>query len=431
MFFKRKACFMLTTTLLTASAAHAGLIPTDKGIGLQTEDDSFDLNIGGKLQYDITNFQGLTAASQSDHFGSKTDSIMRRAYLDVDGHIFHVIGYGLRREYERKDRTTDWTRAWLSFEGLSWAKVTVGRYKFGYGLEGASSSSWTTAPERPLIYDFMSGGDDVNKGIMLQAFGKNFSLAAQYFTNGDFSNDGADRIYSSSYRATFAPIVEPNQVLHFGIDAHRTNTNNNETKLRTRLETRTNADDRMRFADIESTTSDNEFGLEAAYQINGFRIQSEYFRRDTDGYSTEVKKKKTNYYDQNATIQGGYIQLSYMFGTQRGYDVENGRFTKPLDMNNTFEIFTRYENANIDTNKDATKKNINDNVDGVKAIDRDNGHSIKAYVLGVNYYYNKHVKATLSYSHSHISNIDTSLDIDGYQVKDTNNAINLRLQYVF
>ncbi|WP_157060584.1 porin [Pantoea sp. A4] len=54
-----------------------------------------------------------------------------------------------------------------------------------------------------------------------------------------------------------------------------------------------------------------------------------------------------------------------------------------------------------------------------------------AFTVGVNDFVNKNVRVTLDYLTYKISNIDTSKNIDGRSVKDSSDAVQLRLQYAF
>jgi len=252
--------------------------------------------------------------------------------------------------------------------------------------------------------------------------GDNYSLSAQIATNGDKPDDGNNDIYGYTLRATYAPILEPDQILHLGADYHDANPSDNETKLQSRFGIRSDADDKMRFADIDNTTSDNEYVLEAGYQLKGLRLQSEYFKRKTHGYNDEDYA--------SSDIDGYYGQISYLFGASRKYDVAKGRWKKPTNFN-SYEVFARYESIDINANEAATKKNIDNNVDGVEAAVRGAKHTTNEFTVGVNYFVNESIRTSLNYITYRVSNIDTSADIDGYAVKNDSKAVVARLQYVF
>ena len=424
---------------VTACSAWAGsvttegedlVINTNSGLEIKTVDDAFKFELGGKIQYDVTSYRGLASASQSKHFASSSDAFVRRGQLSLEGTAFTDWLYGVRLSYDGTEGNTDVDRVWIARDNIfDLAKLTVGKYKTNYGIENATSSSWITAMERPAMYDFLAGGDDPDFGINLSHAGDNYSLMAQVATTGDKPGevdkkpaDSNNDIYGYTLRATWAPILEPDQVLHLGVDFHDSNPDNNETQIRSRFGIRSDADDRMRFAEFENTKRDSEYALEAAYQLGSARLQSEYYARQVRG-TTDGENAK-------ADINGYYAQISWLFGSSRGYDAGEGKWKKPRDVN-SWEVFARYENTVIDANKAASKKNINDNIDGITALNRGKKHDVDALTLGVNYFPNENVRASLNYINYKISNIDTSADIDGRKVKDDSSAIVARLQYAF
>lgn len=433
MFFKLKplAGLVMLCAGLNIATAHAGTVTTDgqdlvinthSGLELKTTDDAFSFKISGKIQYDMVAFSGLAAASQNKHFASSSDAFVRRGHLNFEGTAFTDWSYGVRVNYNGLEDGTDVDRVWIArnFDGIG--KFTLGKFGVNYGLENATSSSWITAAELPAMYDLLSGGDDTDFGLNFTRFGDNYSLMAQVATQGDKPDDGNSDIYGYTLRATWAPILQPDQILHLGIDYHDSNPRNNETKIRSRFGVRSDADDRMRFADIENTSSDNEFALEAAWQYQSLRLQSEYYARQVHGQQDGD--------DAHVKLNGYYAQISYLIGSQRGYDAGEGKWKAPKDFG-TFEPFIRYERTSIDANKAASQKNIDSNIDGVLAVDRNQKHNIDAFTVGVNYFVNKNVRVTLDYLTYKISNIDTSKNIDGRSVKDSSDAVQLRLQYAF
>jgi phosphate-selective porin OprO and OprP len=399
------------------------VINTDGGFEVKTVDDAFKFQLGGKIQYDATSFRGLAAASQNKHFASSSDAFVRRGQLSLEGTAFTDWLYGVRLSYDGTEGNTDVDRVWIARDNIfDFAKLTFGKYKVNYGIDNATSSSWITAMERPAMYDFLTGSDDPDFGINLSHAGDNYSLMAQVATTGDKPSDSNNDIYGYTLRATWAPILQPDQILHLGVDFHDSNPDNNETKLRSRFGIRSDADDRMRFADIENTTKDYEYAFEAAYQLGSARLQSEYYARQVRGQNDGEEAK--------ADVNGYYAQISYLFGTSRGYDAGEGKWKSPRDFN-SWEIFARYENTVIDANKAATQKNIDDNIDGIYALNRGAKHDVDAFTVGVNYFPNKNIRASLNYITYKISNIDTTQEIDGRTVKDDSNAIVARLQYAF
>lgn len=389
----------------------------------------------GRLQYDVVNFKDYSAASQDTPFKDTTNGIVRRGNIGVEGTLINILPYEVRLAYDRKEHSWDVDRAWAGFTGWQFADFYFGRDKFGFGLEGATSSSWALTAERPIMYDLTSGRDDIDYGYAVKKSGSNYSIGLQA---AKLKYDSGDKNINDNFgyygRLTYVPLLSTNQILHLGFSYHDANPDNNDTKIASRLETRTRNDDKIRFADISNTTKDDEAIIELGYQYDSFRLQSEYFYRTVKGADIETKTKKgvttTTIDPQSVRLDGGYLQLSYLFDSSRRYSVADGKWGKPNKFN-TFEPFYRFEYSSIKPNKAASKKQLNNNVDGVNAVDRDDRFVVKSSVLGVNYFYNENLSFNVSYIHSHISNIDTSKSIDDKSVKNSNDTLVARAQFIF
>ncbi|KAA8735563.1 hypothetical protein F4V57_01870 [Acinetobacter qingfengensis] len=381
----------------------------------------------GRIQYDFVNFEGFSAASQTKAFDNSNDSFVRRGNLGLSGVVHEVLPYEARVAYDRKTHDFSFDRAWVGFTGLENIGVYAGRFKYNWGLEGATSSSWTTSNERPIMYDLTTGRDDLDYGYQITSSGLNHSLAvalAKPYFDRDEENPNKNFGYYAKF--TFAPIIKPNEVLHLGLNYHDANPDNNDTKIATRLETRSDQDDKLRFAEVNNTYQDREAVAELAYQKNNLRLQGEYFYREVKG--KDIGKKKTEL--QNVRLQGGYIQASYLWNASRKYNVAEGKWGKPTQFN-TFEPFLRYEYSQIEPNEAASKKEMNNNVDGIRAINREDKYKINSYVAGINYFMNENIRFTLSYIYSELGNVDTSRNINGIKVKDNNQTVVGRIQFVF
>lgn len=391
-----------------------------------------DIQLEGRLQYDWVNFKNFSAASQNDSFSRNSDHFVRRGNIGLSGTLINAIPYEARIAYDRKEHEWNFDRAWFGYSGWRWADIYFGRMKSNWGLEGTTSSSWITSTERPIMYDLTSGRDDLDYGYTIQTSGANYGFSASaaklLYDDGDEQINKNFGYYS---RLTFAPILTSNHLLHIGVDYHDANPDKNDTKIATRLETRTDEDDKLRFAEVNNTTTDHEHAFELAYQYNSLRFQSEYFSRSIKGEKIETSKKGiVTVSPQDVKLSGAYAQVSYLIGSSRKYNVAEGKWGKPNQFN-TWEPFIRYEYSDIEPNKAASKKQMNNNIDGIVAMDRDDKYTVKSAVLGANYYLNENLSFKIAYSHSKISNIDTSQIVNGRHVKDTNESLVARMQFVF
>lgn len=421
----------LSTQVFAGDATTEGedlIINTQSGLELRTTDKQFSFELGGKIQWDATLFDGLQAASQAMPFEETLNTFIRRGELSIDGVAYKDWGYGIRLAYddgEGVDNTTEIDRSFINYTGFNWADITVGKFGADYGLENTTSSSWITAMERPFMYDFLNGAEDPKFGIKLMHTGKNYGLMAQlgHYNNYESSDEGNHENFAYTLRANWAPYIKDNNLIHVGINYHDANPDNSSARARSRLGIRSDNDDRLTFADIDNTHSDTEWILEAATQFEGLRFQAEYFQRDFSGEDDSGQ-------DSSVKLNGYYGQLSYLLNGARKYKKSSGKWGKP-SQTGAVELFARYESSTIDADENAIPDELNNNVDGIFVEDSSSHFKTDAWVLGVNYFPIPAVRMSLNYVDYQVDNIDASTSIDNESVRDNGKAIMGRLQNSF
>lgn len=430
-FFHILTSIMLSTELFAGDVITEGedlIINTQSGLELHTSDKQFSFELGGKIQWDATLFDGLQAASQNAPFEETLNTFIRRGELSIDGIAYKDWGYGLRLAYDDgdgEDNTTEIDRSFINYTGFDFADITIGKFGVDYGLENTTSSSWITAMERPYMYDFLNGAEDPKFGIKLTHTGKNYGLMAQlgHSDNYESSEDGNHENFAYTLRANWAPYVKENNLIHLGINYHDAKPDNSRARARSRLGIRSDNDDRLSFADIDNTQSDTEWVLETAAQFEGLRFQAEYFQRNFSGEDDSGQYSRAN-------LNGYYGQLSYMLNGAREYKKSNGKWGKPTQTG-AVELFTRYESSTIDADENAIPDELNNNVDGIFVNDPTSHFKTDAWVVGVNYFPVPAVRISLNYVDYNVDNIDTSASIDSESVTNNGKAIMGRLQYSF
>lgn len=421
--------------LAVSAQAFAGTVTTDGadlviktkgGLEVATTDKEFSFKLGGKLQWDATNFDGLMAAGEKDRFDDTFNTFIRRGEISIEGVAYKDWGYGTRFTYDKGN--TKFDRAFITYAGLGFADITVGKYGVDYGLENTTSSSWITGIERPFMYDFLNGDEDTEFGVNVMHTGDNYGLMAQvgnYATNtdgGDKGGDDNDEVFGYTLRANWAPYLNGTDVVHLGANYHSSRPDDNRARARSRLGIRSDADARLTFANVAEADKDNEWVLEAGAQFGSFRAQAEYFQRDISGKAANT----------DVDIDGYYAQVSYMFGGARGYKAGAGKWDKPTDMKGTFELFARYESTNVDANAGAIPAQLNDKVNGVVAANPNSDFTADAMVVGVNYFASPAVRMSLNYVDYEVDNVNTTAVVGGNNKNvDDGKAIIGRLQYVF
>lgn len=429
---KHFAGFATSALALAVSAqSFAGTVSTDgadivintkSGLEVATTDKEFSFKLGGKIQWDATNFDGLQAASQKKPFDDTFNTRIRRGELSVEGVAYKDWGYGVRLSYDDADKT-DVDRSFISYSGLGFATVTVGQFGVDYGLENTTSSSWITGMERPFMYDMLNGDEDVKFGVNVMHTGETYGLMAQVGHYDKIETDGNDELFGYTLRANWAPYLSGTDVVHLGANFHSSNPDDGSAKAKTRLGIRSDKDDSLTFASVNKADSDTEWVLESGAQFGAFRAQAEYFQRTISGETAGGASA-------DADLSGYYGQVSYMFNGVRKYKPGVGKWDKPTEAG-AVEIFARYESNTIDADAGAIPAQLNSNVVGIVAADVNDEFQADAFVVGVNYFPTPAVRMSLNYVDYQVDNINTTAQIGGKDVQDDGKAIMGRLQYVF
>jgi phosphate-selective porin OprO/OprP len=432
------AGFATSALALAVSAqAFAGTVTTDGtdlviktkgGLEVATTDKEFSFKLGGKLQWDATNFDGLQAGRQAVPFDDTFNTFIRRGEVGLEGVAYKDWGWGVRLSYDGSEGGTDVDRAYITYTGLDIADITVGRFGVDYGLENTTSSSWITAIERPFMYDFLNGDEDASFGVNVMHTGDNYGLMAQVANYDKNETDGNNELFGYTLRANWAPYLHGTDVVHLGANYHSSNSDDNSSSVRTRMGIRSDDDARIAFGSTAKTDKDVEWVLETGAQFGSFRAAAEYFQRQVSGETAGGA-------DADVDASGYYGQVSYMIGGARGYKAGVGKWDKPTDMKGTFEVFARYESSTIDADPAAVPGQLMSGIAGVVAQNTNSDFTADAVVVGVNYFATPAVRMSLNYVDYQVDNINTNSNVvksgKTYKVEDDGKAIVGRLQYVF
>ncbi|MBU1332511.1 MAG: porin [Gammaproteobacteria bacterium] len=432
------AGFATSALALAVSAqAFAGTVTTDGadivvktkgGLEVGTTDKAFSFKIGGRLQVDADSFDGLYTAN-----GNRADeTYLRRARLEISGVAYQDFEYTFNRNFGDSGTDDDWNEASISYTGFKPVTLTIGRMNPTFGLEEAVTSKWITAIERSAIYDLASWvNDHMNgEGVRLRttlgdvfhgeigAYRQNLGDDNEFFQNEDGENN-----HAFVMRGVFAPIVEADQVLHFGLNyATRDVEEGYRERIRSRLSVRGTTEDtvngnRGTYGDAFLDGDDSAYSLEAAYMMGPFSVQGEYLSRTAEG------SEALNGNDKDLEASGYNVQLAYtLTGESRSYKIDGGKFDKikPNDKQlGAWEVFYRYDNITVDE----TPRLPAGAVAGLTVDSIDAG--AKVHTLGVNWYVNEAVKISANYLKA------SADDIENANGDDDGDAISLRAQYVF
>jgi len=414
---KHFAGFAASALALAVSAqAFAGTVTTDGadivvktkgGLEVATTDKQFGFKIGGRLQADFDQFDGI----YSRNGNTANEAYFRRAILEVSGVAYTDWKYAFNVDFGESGGSK-WDEASITYTGFKPVNVKIGRFDPDFGLEKATSSKWISTIERSAIYDLADWVNDKQDGMGVQVSGVAGNL---FYGSAGFNrakgNEDVNGKNNNTYnmRGVIAPMAESGNVLHFGVNYAKRSTENFDGRIRSRMNVRGTTEDsvngnRPDFAPAVAGQFDGDsaWGLEAAFAAGPFSVQSEYLRRDIDAISGSARS------DREAS--GYNVQLAYtLTGEARGYKLDGGKFDSIKPQNKQYgawELVYRYDNIK------AEEASIID----TKA---------KIHTVGVNWYANEAIKVSANYLMASTDNVvNAAGDDDG-------DGVSLRLQYAF
>ena len=372
-------------------------INTDGGLKVATRDKESKFQLGGRLMWDYDNFNhsniGGTEGSESE---------LRRGRIYVKGTIRTNWSYKLQFEFKSIENTdggnsVDLEDAYIVYSGLP-VQLKFGRFHRPVGLEELTSSKNTSTIERAAFWDIVpSSRSDYN--FQIGQYKTDYTWAIGIYENEDSNEEGikdsnGNLTYSYGGRATYLPTNTDASKIHIGISyLHRDFDNNlQRAYLRTRLATHTA--DKIALADAGTTgKKSNQIGLEVAWVSGSFSLQSEYMR---------YKITTDNTVANDVEFYGYYLQATHsLTGESRVYQQGSFDKIKPSSFGGAWELVLKYEHGHADY-LTTSKYDLT--------------------TLGVNWYINSNVRASLNYLTGETDNTGKNDNFD---------AISTRLQLTF
>lgn len=434
---KHFAGFAASALALAVSAqAFAGTVTTDGadiviktkgGLEVATTDKEFSFKLGGRLQADYGTFDGFYTRD-----GDKADAAyFRRAFLELSGTVYKDWKYVLSYDLAHNAGSSDdgyFDEASVTYTGFNPVNIRVGRFDPDFGLEKATSSKWITAIERSAIYEIADwvNGHENGMGVQASSVIGNMAFMSGGVSAKDTNDTDGESVKQFNLRGVFAPMAEPGNVLHLGLNYANRGLDDvaADARIRPRLTVRgvstnggndagTNGN-RAVFGGFQGVAgdfdNDSAWGAELAYAMGPFSAQAEYLARKLKADRAGIEDIKAN---------GYYAQLAYtLTGESRGYRLDGARFDaiKPFDKQlGAWEVFYRYDNIKIE----------DDNVTVATATREVGDTKAKLHTVGVNWYVNDVVKVAANYVKAKTDGItNTAGDDDG-------DAFVMRLQYAF
>ncbi len=418
----------------SAMSAFAGTVTTDGadlviktkgGLEVATTDKEFSFKLGGRLQADYSTFDGYYTRN-----GDKADAAyFRRAYIEFGGTAYKDWKYQINYDMSRNvgsDSTGYFDEASITYTGFSPLNIKLGRFYTDFGLEKATSSKWTTALERNMSYDLAEWVSD-NNGMGVQAssvLGNSVFLSGSLFSENNNDTDG-DSVKRYNVRGVFAPLNQPGNVLHLGLQyAYRDLQGSAvDTRIRSRMGMRgvdtnggnsagTNGN-RAVFGGFSATADqweeDAVWGVEGAWAMDAFSVQAEYLSRTL----------KADQAQSDIDADGYYVQLAYtLTGEPRQYRLDGAKFDtiKPANkQTGAWELFYRFDSVTVDDG----------NVTASTPTRQVGDTGGKAHTIGVNWYANDLVKVSANYVKARTDKVQ---NLAG---DDSGDGVVMRIQYAF
>ncbi|WP_197744674.1 OprO/OprP family phosphate-selective porin [Candidatus Nitrosacidococcus tergens] len=322
------------------------------GFRAKSADGNFTLDLGGRIQVDFISLSGVQNLD--------TDrGDLRRLRLNITGTLYKVWDYRFESDFGGNDFTDNFginnpvlTYGFFKFTGFNPVNFTFGYQRVPVSMESIVGSNWTTFQERSLANSLINNEVIGRRrlGLVMEASGDQWThwTAQTGFYGAGFNNimESAEN-WGASGRVTFAPIVNPSQVIHIGGSTYYRNFTN---------------DPSLDFSvSPESHLSPNFIGTnlipgaqntlllqgELSTVWGAFHAQSEYLY-------TQIERKSSL---SQPHFNGWYTQAGYFLtGESRNYIPRKGAYGQtnpnhPMDQGGwgAWEVAARYSTINLNS----------------------------------------------------------------------------------
>lgn len=321
--------------------------------------DALTVNVGGRINMDYT------VADVENPDTDINGSELRRARISISGDYGDAISF--KAELQTDSGGEIYAEdAFLQFapKGLG-AKIKVGQHRTTNSLDEQTSSRFTSVVERAALTDAF--GLDRRVGVSVTKSEKNytasFGVYGENLEGGAFDSEG----YAVSGRGTYNPVNTDEAMVHLGASWRYRKAGENsdpaasDELFRYRQRPFTHQTNDRIISTSRFASSDNFYGVEAAYKQGPFWAAAEYSILSAEGGNGNA----------DADFQGYYGEVGMFFGGSRSY--KGGKFGRPNVDNpiteggsGAFSLVARYDVLDLE--------------DGVNRGQLDN------YIIGADWY---------------------------------------------
>jgi phosphate-selective porin OprO/OprP len=331
------------------------------------------LNLGGSVFLDYDSFDGNFLETEDE---SEDNFELRRLRFSIASDFNAYWSAKFKFDADDSPEIKD---AYIQYNGLDFANITVGKQKEPFGLERLMSSRNLSFIERSMMSNAISPA---------RSLGINFSgnKGAVNWQLGYFHDDNSEKGNAVTGRLTWAPWQAGKNLVHLGAAFSERSLHGDVFRINEKMEVNT-ADSLIEGSKINAD-SISQTGMEFVWQFNGLVNMAEW---------QQSKVTATNGSDYQYT--GGYYQLSYLFsGKNRKY--KNGILGN-IKTKNDWEVTMRYSQLRL----------------------HEENSEAKVMSVGLNYLLDNDLKFMANYLNADY--VDEGVDLR------SGNAISLRMLYRF
>lgn len=380
------------------------------GLRFTSEDKRFDLRVGGRAVLD------WFATREDDEVRARIGRLeegveWRSARLGMEGTIYENTFF--KAEYDFAPNSPEWRDVFFGYKGLP-VEWRFGHLKEPFSLEELTPVPFMTFMERGLPNALVPSR---NMGLMLSdtLLDQRMTWAAGVFLDADNFGDNATTEAFDDFHLTGRVTGLPwrqdeTHLLHLGAAYSYQSIDNPAYRYRTLPETRMEHIGRdsegnvavRRTIDTGPMAVDDAhlFGLETALVYGPWSVQSEAMFADVGAQTNRGR---------DADFYGWYVLGSYFLtGESRAYNPVTAAFDRVRPRRNlghdggwgAWELAARYSRLDLDESGLPASAGTLDNI-----------------TLGLNWYFNPHLRLMLNYVHSMVDRDDVDGDADIVQLR--------------
>ena len=289
-------------SLVCASSAFAADATLSLKDGLEVGfTDHIKWSVGLRLQSDSVQFN-------DDITPLEDDTDFRRARIITK---LNVGNWHLGADYD-EGISEGWKNVFIQYRGLRKQRITIGNQTAPFSMEDLSSSMAQPFMERSVATALSPG---MLQGMSYRRWGDNWSVNGGFFGD-ELSELDRRRLRGESVivRGTYAPIINDNNTVHFGISGEVRNVDSGE-KVGYKMRPGTRLSDRRLITtrSIENVDKSDTIGFEFAASHRDLRVQAETIHAYLDAAEGDL-----HFNGQHITvskvISGGNYRYSHSSG---------------------------------------------------------------------------------------------------------------------